>query len=359
MRHSVSVIVPTFRERDSLPSLIAEVDRVRKAHNLELEMIISDDDSRDGTKEYLHDADMPWIRLLNRTSNHGLSPAVVDGMQIARHNNIVVMDADLSHPPSKIIDMILALRNGHDFVLGSRYVRGSSTDESWGLLRWINSLGATLLARPLTHVRDPMSGFFAIKKETLAKAPYLNPVGYKIGLELIVKCQCDNIAEIPIHFSNRQHGESKLTLKQQFLYLQHLRRLYIFKYAEASHLSQFIAVGVSGVFVNLSTLTVLKSLSVPTEMAVAGGIGVSMITNFLLNQRFTFSYARKENKWKQFTGFIAACSTGAVLNWVVTMYLVSYYALFTQTPQWAALVGILAGTGLNYGINRALVFRKA
>ena len=139
------------------------------------------------------------------------------------------MDADLSHPPEALPQMLQTLETGADFVIGSRYIAGGSTSDG-GCLRWLNSRAATLLARPLTSVRDPMAGFFALKRSTFENGCAFNPVGYKIGLELIIKCRCKRVVEVPIHFEHRRYGESKLTLKQQFLYLRHLRRLYGFKY---------------------------------------------------------------------------------------------------------------------------------
>ena len=107
------------------------------------------------------------------------------------------MDADLSHPPEVLPAMLAKLDGGADFVLGSRYVSGGTTSHDWGFLRWLNSRVATLLARPLTSVRDPMSGFFALRRSTFELGKDFNPVGYKIGLELIVKCGCERVRRGP------------------------------------------------------------------------------------------------------------------------------------------------------------------
>jgi dolichol-phosphate mannosyltransferase len=152
------------------------------------------------------------------------------GLSRARGDTLVVMDADLSHPPEVIPEMLSALAQGADFVLGSRYVHGGTTAEGWGLFRFVNSKIATYLARPLTSVSDPMSGFFALPRSVFARAEKPSPLGYKIGLELLVRCRCRNVREVPIHFSNREHGESKLTVHQQLLYLRHLARLYRFRF---------------------------------------------------------------------------------------------------------------------------------
>jgi dolichol-phosphate mannosyltransferase len=141
------------------------------------------------------------------------------------------LDADLSHPPEAIPMMLERfVETDVDFVVASRYVRGGTTDEAWGPLRWINSKVATALARPLTSVADPMSGFFSIPKRVYEKAAPLNPIGYKIALELIVKCDCSNIREVPIHFVQRQFGQSKLSLAERLNYLRHLSRLLRFMF---------------------------------------------------------------------------------------------------------------------------------
>jgi dolichol-phosphate mannosyltransferase len=226
---ALSIIVPTFREVDSLPFLIERVARLRERDLPGLELIIVDDDSRDGTEALMASRPETWLRLFVRTQDRGLSQAVLFGLAQASGDVFVVMDADLSHPPETIPAMLEALAQGADFVVGSRYMHGGSTADGWGVLRWINSQVATLLARPLTDISDPMSGFFALTRATFQRAQNPSPLGYKIGLELLVRCRCQDVREVPIHFSTRAHGESKLTLKQQMLYLRHLMRLYAFK----------------------------------------------------------------------------------------------------------------------------------
>ncbi len=297
--------------------------------------------------------------MIVRTENRGLSPAVIDGFRAAKFPILVCMDCDLSHPPEKIPQMILALNSGQQFVIGSRYVPGASTDDDWGFLRWLNSSIATLLARPLTQMRDPMSGFFALRNADFKKAKDLNPVGYKIALELIVKCGFENVGEVPIHFSDRIHGESKLTLKEQLKYIQHLRRLYLHRFANAMYLAQFLVVGTSGVVVNLAVLSLLQFLGLPEAACLAGGIGVSVVSNFLLNRRFTFSYARDRSAGRQFIGFVAASAVGASVSFIVSLALrASAFSELSYGLHLAALCGIAAGMIFNYLGNRYIVFRK-
>ncbi|MCH5374140.1 MAG: polyprenol monophosphomannose synthase [Planctomycetes bacterium] len=196
-------------------------------HGIRAEIVVVDDDSQDGTEQVCRELARCWpLRLITRRGKRGLSGAVLRGLDEARGELLVVMDADLSHPPEKIPELIQALEAGDsDFVLGSRSVAGGDTDDGWGLLRWLNSKIATLLARSFTTANDPMPGFFALRRGTYRSADELNPVGYKIGLELIVKCRCRRVREVPIHFLQRLHGSSKLNLKEQLNYLRHLFRL--------------------------------------------------------------------------------------------------------------------------------------
>src|SRR5262249_15326565 len=138
---------------------------------------------------------------------------------------------DLSHPPAALPRMIEILeKGGAEFVIGSRYVAGGTTDEKWSLMHKVNSKVATLMARPFCQVKDPLAGFFAVSRAVLDRAQALDPIGYKIGLELIVKCGCTRVAELPIHFSDRRFGKSKLGLREQINYIRHLKRLADFKF---------------------------------------------------------------------------------------------------------------------------------
>ena len=227
---TLSVIVPAYREAENLPALIERVDSVRLANGLNIEMLIVDDDSRDGSEQAVRDAGRDWVRLVTRRAPRDLSGAVIDGLRLAGGDVLAVMDADLSHPPEALPDMLEALRRGSDFVIGSRYVPGGSTDSDWSLSRRLSSRVATALARPFAAVRDPMSGLFAMRRETFARADELDPIGYKIGLELLTKCRCTNVTEIPIYFADRRLGESKFCLREKLRYLRHIWRLLRYKY---------------------------------------------------------------------------------------------------------------------------------
>jgi dolichol-phosphate mannosyltransferase len=356
----VTVVVPTYREAENLPHLINRLAKVRQEHGLDLDVLIMDDNSQDGSAELVAARPEDWVKIVVRTTDRGLSPSVLDGMNRATGDVLVCMDADLSHPPEAIPLMLRKLEEGADFVIGSRYVEGGSTSDDWGFLRWLNSRVATLLARPLTNARDPMAGFFAFRRSTFAAGRDFNPVGYKIGLEFIVKCRCERVVEVPIHFEDRQLGKSKLTMRQQLLYIKHLRRLYTFKFGAWSQLVQFLTVGGLGTLVNLVLLTAFLHAGMAVSPAVAAAIVLSMVFNFVLNRRFSFGETRRQRSWiRQFVGFMAACSAGAVINYVVTLLLLGRGQTFSRYPQLAALIGIAVATAFNFIASRYLVFRSS
>jgi dolichol-phosphate mannosyltransferase len=351
---SVTVVVPTYQEFENIPLLVARLDGVRQASGLDLELLLMDDDSRDGSDTLVAGLALPWVTLVTRNTERGLSHAVLEGLMLATREVVVVMDADLSHPPEKIPEMIRLLGEGFDVVVGSRFTEGGSTADDWGVFRWLNSRVATALAMPLSTITDPMSGFFAMRRSTVMAGRDFNPIGYKILLELIVKCRCQFIIELPIHFENRQFGASKLSLGEQFNYLRHLRRLYVHKFGTWSHLVQFLVVGLSGLFINLLVLDLLLRRNIGEKVAVALAIIVSMLWNFALNRRFSFSYARDQSIVWQFLGFVAACSLGATINYFTTLTL---WRLL-KYKELAATCGVAAGTGFNFAASRFLVFRK-
>ena len=355
-----SVIVPTYREAENIPLLLAELDVLRQANDLKFEVLFIDDDSNDGSVEAVKESGFDWARIVVRKGERGLSTAVIEGFRQAQHPVLICMDCDLSHPVDRIPSLILMLASGQQMAVGSRYILGGSTDDDWGLFRWLNSRIATILARPLTRIKDPMSGFFSLRRSDFQRAEDLNPVGYKIALELMVKCGFQNVGEVPIAFSDRVHGESKLSLREQLKYIQHLRRLYIHKFGEAMHLAQFLVVGASGVVINLAVLSALRVLGSSNSIAIAGGIAVSVITNFLLNRRFSFSYARRPEIMTQFIGFLGASAVGILVNYFVAIYVATYWISDDSRfgLQAAAVIGILSGVAFNFIGNRFFVFKK-
>lgn len=228
----VSVVIPTYRERDNLARLLPALFKVFADARLAGEIVVVDDNSGDGTDQLCRALGVAGTsRLISRLDERGLATAVIRGLQEAQGEICVVMDADFSHPPEEVPVLVAAVRMGDcEMAVGSRYVSGGEVDKNWSLFRRINSRVATLLARGLTDIADPMAGFFAIRKTVFQRTTELRPLGYKIALELIVRCDCRNVVEVPIQFRDRATGESKLSMRQQWLYLRHLGRLYAARY---------------------------------------------------------------------------------------------------------------------------------
>jgi dolichol-phosphate mannosyltransferase len=223
----VSVVIPTYNEQRSLVTLYPELCSALVAYPSEL--IVVDDGSPDGTAAYAQTLSGSVTCVVrNRGRKLGLASAVQEGFAQARGTVIVVMDADGSHPPSAIPMLVEAVTTGGaEFALGSRYIRGGSSP-GLSRARQLLSRGATVLARPLVPVADPMSGFFAFRRQVLGRAP-LSPLGFKIGLEIMVRCHPQPIAEIPISFRPRTAGSSKLGQGEIGGYLRHIGRLYGFR----------------------------------------------------------------------------------------------------------------------------------
>ena len=353
---AVTVVLPTYQEFESLPSLIEALKEVR-AHEMPfLQLIIVDDNSDDGTEQLIKEANLDWIRLIIRKEERGLSSAVIRGLQEATTEFCIVMDADGSHPPSAITAMVKAIQDGADFAVGSRYVAGGTTEDGWGMLRWLNSKIATIMARPFTKVVDPMSGFLAFRKTTFEQAKELNPVGYKIGLELIVKCGCKKVSEVPIHFSTRQLGQSKLTIGVQFEYLQHVIRLLRYTHPKLVSFFTFATVGLSGAIVYLLALNVLTPLFDESWEGIGAAVWVAMTWNFLWDRKYAFWYSRS-NIVAQYLGFVAVCSVGAITNFYITNTLAASNAI-TYSGFIGVVVGSVIGIVFNFLVTRLLVFRK-
>ncbi len=223
----ISVIVPTLNEAENIDSLLIAVLDHGRREGLDLEVIVVDDGSRDGTRERV----AAWgrrgspVRLLTRDGERGLSSAVVAGARSGSGEIAVVMDADLSHPPEKIAELVRPILDGRsDMVIGSRHVPGGSTP-GWPLRRRITSRGAAALAWPLVDARDPLSGFFAVRREILVEAGR-DVAGFKIGLEVLVKGGDRlRVEEVPITFRDRTRGQSKLDARVMGHYLKQLRSL--------------------------------------------------------------------------------------------------------------------------------------
>jgi dolichol-phosphate mannosyltransferase len=223
-----SIVLPTYNEAAGIEQLIATVSDIFRTRGLDGEIIVVDDNSPDGTGAIVDAlADRYPVRCLHRPGKMGLSSGVIDGWKFARPESDAVgaMDADFSHDPKVIPDMVAALASGtYGLAIGSRYVAGGGI-QNWPLKRKITSLVAIALAKPLTPVRDITSGFFLVRRSAL-EGVQLDPIGFKIGLEVIAKAHYGRVLEVPYVFTDRVAGMSKLNQGEIFNYLRQLRRIY-------------------------------------------------------------------------------------------------------------------------------------
>ncbi|MCP4177983.1 MAG: glycosyltransferase family 2 protein [bacterium] len=358
---NVSIVVPTYKEAENIPVLVKQIDEALK-NRYQYEIIIVDDNSQDGIKQKVQELQENKynVKLKVRTNERGLSSAVIAGLKMATGELFLVMDADLSHPPEKVPELLDRItNNGADFVIGSRFVEGGGAAHfNW--FRKLNAGVSKLLARPLIKATDPMAGFFAFPKHIIdGKYETLNPLGWKIGLEISVKCSPKNLQEVPIQFKERLHGESKLSLKEQINYLIHVKRLFEFKYESFSELIKFGIIGCTGIVVNLFFVFIAFDLiSLPYELALVVGFIIALSTNFLLNRRFTFKHAHRGDFFKQYAGFFITCLIGFAINWLISVYLFEHIQFFRHYYLFTTFLGIICGMVFNFLGSKFFVFKK-
>jgi len=351
-RAEVSIVIPTYNERENLPILIEKIDDVMKSNNIKYEVIIVDDSSPDGTAAVAKDLSHKYpVKVIVRKGKRGLSSAVLNGVKISNSNYVVVMDADLQHPPHVIPRMFSrAIKNACDIVVASRYVKGGSVG-NWSFTRKLISKAATLIARLMLprvrKVRDPMSGFFIFKKDVI-KGVRLNPKGFKILLEILARGNYRKVCEEPYTFGKRYGGESKLGSKEIIDYLLHILEL-------SPYWVRFGLVGGVGTVVNLSVVALMRYiLMFPHVIAAATGIEVSVISNFFMNDAWTFKFERKGNRFVRLLKFHGSSAAGIITQFIVSNALFYYNVIHESVTD--QLIGILAGFIINYLLSKWYVW---
>jgi len=307
------VIVPTYNEKDNLDELVRRVTGSCAAQGLEVELIIVDDNSPDGTGSHAEElAKNNPVKVVHRPGKLGLSSAVLEGVKLARGTVLVIMDADLSHPPEKIPELVGKVNSGEaEVVIGSRFVEGGSI-ENWPFYRKIVSKGAAILARGLTKVKDPMSGFIALKRSVIDGVA-LDPVGYKIGLEILVKGKYSKVAEVPIQFANRKAGKSKLGGSEMLRYIDHVSMLYEHRRYWLGKYLKFALIGGVGALINLAVFWIAREAFLATPFwAIAIAFVVADTNNYIWNRLWTFK-SKGQIKF-QYPQFLIISVIGLVLN---------------------------------------------
>jgi dolichol-phosphate mannosyltransferase len=222
-----SIVIPTYNEAGGIERLIRELSDVFKQHALDGEIIVVDDNSPDGTGAIVDRLSQEFpVRCLHRPGKLGLSSGVIDGWRAARPESeaLGAMDADFSHDITIFPALVRALEDGYGLAVGSRYVRGGGIT-NWPWRRVVTSKVACALAQPLTRIKDITSGYFLVRRSAIEDVE-LDPIGFKIGLEVIAKGHYGKALEVPYVFTDRVSGESKLNNKEILNYLKQLRRLY-------------------------------------------------------------------------------------------------------------------------------------
>jgi len=352
----LSVIVPTYNERGNIVRLIERAHRALSGASYEI--VVVDDNSRDGTAEAAFAlADRYPVRVIVRKNERGLATAVVEGLRQSDSPVAAVMDADLQHPPEILAGLLKAIDAGADMAVGSRYVPGGGT-EGWSLVRRIVSKGAIMLAHLLVpstrRIRDASSGFFMFRREALGGAEdlaRLKPTGWKILLEVFGEGRFEKVAEVPYVFVARSAGESKLNARQQVDYLKHLLSL-MRRQGELARFGKFLLVGASGVAVNEGLLWLLRDFAgLPLWGASAIAVEASILSNFFLNDAFTFADRRESGaaaRLKRLGKFNVVSLAGLGINVGVLLLLTNLTGVHYLL---ANLAAIAVATLWNYFVN--------
>ncbi|QLE54692.1 glycosyltransferase [Nostoc sp. TCL26-01] len=374
----LSLVIPTYKERGNIANVVKILSQILDEFIPgDYELIVVDDDSPDMTWELAQSLtqEYPQLQVMRRQEERGLSSAVIRGWQAARGKILGVIDGDLQHPPEVLTQLLTAITNGADLAVASRHVDGGGVS-SWSVVRRFLSrgaqvLGLMLLPGVLGRVSDPMSGYFMVHRESVAGAT-LNPVGYKILLEVIGRGNVKSIAEVGYVFCERKEGESKVTWKQYVDYIHHLVRLRVStgKIGRVrrkinfplDRFLRFALVGLSGVFVDMTMLYLLSdpaTLALPLTRSkiIAGEIAI--LNNFLWNDAWTFAdVSMRQQEWhqrlKRFLKFNMVCLAGLVLN-VLVLNLVFNYLIPNRYI--ANLIAIAIATIWNFWVNLKLSWR--
>jgi len=377
MKEQISIIIPTYNESQNIINILKSIGS-NLPKNLLTQAIIVDDNSPDGTGKIVEDylknlkkmADYT-IEIIHRKAKDGLGSAILNGIQHAKGDTIVVMDSDFSHPPQiipKLIDSVKKYK--FDIAVASRYIKGGNI-KGWSFKRKIMSKFATLIAKKGLGIdaKDPMSGFFAFKKNIL-NGLNIDAIGYKILLEILVKTKNVTITEIPYTFQDRELGSSKLNLKIILDYYKSVWKLYRYgkplekqeKRSSVKFLSKaarFYTVGASGFVVNyLISLLFAGGISDMWYLhATIIGITVSITTNFILNKAWTFSDRdfRIKKTLTQYGKFAMFSSLGALLQLGMVYFLVD--SIEISYPL-ALILAVMTAAFGNFIFNKKWTFKE-
>lgn len=352
----LTIVIPTYKEHDNIPELAERIKGCLRNKIANYCVLIVDDSPDDRTSEAAWKAGFQVIRRRGET---GLSSAVYIGIKNATADKIIVMDADLQHPPEILSQMLSALET-HDFVIASRYVQGGGV-KNWSFSRRIISKVANLLGAPLVKFKykDLQSGFFALRKDKLPALKKNELQGFKIMLELLVQGRWNNPIEIPFTFETRKRGESKLSKKQIFAYLKQLARLYVKKYPILS----FMLVGGIGYIANMAVYYPL-TLLIQNKTTLFGqeyylppffiSSYIALTLNYYLNKHWTFGEQKEESFG--YGRYIGMGAFTIVMDAILLFLLVKFLDL---NPMVAIAIAVAVMFLVRYFIVKRLIWAKS
>jgi len=366
-RSFLTLVIPTRNEVGNVPRLVRELGEALSGVDYRVVFV---DDSTDRTPEVIQALSEEDTRVVlirrEEAEQGGLSTAVTTGMDAVANESeyTCVMDADLQHPPGKVREMLEEIRSsGADVVVASRYARGGSYAGLPGPTRRAVSIGSKYLAQVVfkeaRKTSDPMTGFFLVRNAAIAGIQF-RPTGFKILLEILVCAPELKVVEVPLNFQARNAGVSKANLRQGLEYLAHIASLFWYV-PSAGRFWKFALVGASGVFVNMLTLiTLVEYFNASPTVAWIVAVGLSILSNFLLNNAFTWRDLRHSSRIHFFLRGALAYPVAIVAlgaNFAVYYPLIKYVSADFPYYAIAAFLGIIAGTGTNFILSSRWVFR--
>ncbi len=368
----LSLVLPTYNEGGNIESIISIISQLLDAVIAgEYELIVVDDDSPDRTWKIAAAlcSEYPQLRVMRRTTERGLSTAVIRGWQVARGEILGVIDADLQHPTEILLQLLQEIDRGADLAVASRHVEGGGVSQ-WSWIRRVLSRGAQMLGlmilpEVIGRLSDPMSGYFMVRRRSIMSKT-LSPIGYKILIEVVGRCKIDWIAEVGYVFRERQAGESKVTWKQYVEYIQHLLKL---RLSRSAVFIQFCLVGLTGVVVDVSVFNILRQffeLGLTRSAIVSAEIAI--VNNFLWNDLWTFAdisrrQPGKAQRLKRFFKFNLVCSVGVLLQLIIINIIYNFFNLndslksLIRIDVLAKLIAIVLVTLWNFWFNSKLSWR--
>lgn len=362
----ICIVMPTYNERENIGSLIDALQNEFDKIEHEMSILVVDDNSPDGTAKVVREKmDVYQNVHLITGQKKGLGAAYIRGMNHAMGNlnpdAVMEMDADFSHNPVDVPRLIAALDEGADFVIGSRYVRGGKIPDDWGILRKMISRGGNFFARyiaGLYRVRDCTAGFRVIRASLLRNINLSNlkVQGYAFQIALLNQAvgKKAKITEIPVEFVDRVMGETKIGMSDIIEFI--VNSCWI-RFENSRTFIKFAIVGATGVIVNLGSFTILLNWGLNKFIASPVSIEISIISNFLLNNYWTFSDRSTKDKIS-LKGLKFNIVSFVALGVSYSTFVILSLVFPRLTPQINQAIGIIPAMFVNYFLNSYWTFKE-